>query len=72
MRKETVVYDRSISHAHSRVLGRRVVRQIHWRAMVIPVDWISAHRAARIDARCAVARERHIQKMQGRGGRCGL
>jgi hypothetical protein len=65
------VYDRSISPAQNRVLSRRVVRQIHWRSLVIPSDWSSAHRAARISARVDEARERAFRQLQGRG-RCGI
>ncbi len=70
------MYDRSIPHAHGRVLGARVlgrqlVREIHWRAQGIPADWPSAHRSARIAARVDAAREASFKRMYARG-RCGL
>ena len=65
------MYSRANSPVLSRVPGRQVVRQIHWRASAVRSDWISALLAARISARCAQARERNIRLMQGRSGRCG-
>jgi hypothetical protein len=66
------MYGRSNSPALSRVPTRQIVRRIHWDTVLIPREWISAHRGARIDARCAEARERHVRLMQARRRRWDL
>ncbi|WP_249012318.1 hypothetical protein [Conexibacter sp. DBS9H8] len=53
-----------------RSCGRQMVGPIHWRVNSPERDWVSAHRAARIQARCDAARARHLRYLQGRG-RCG-
>jgi hypothetical protein len=65
------MYSRSYSPARKRATARRIVRKIHWRAIHLPEDWFSAHRASQIEARIAETRDRAFIKQQELGRRCG-
>jgi hypothetical protein len=49
--------------------ARHKVGPPHRRALSPERDWISAHRAARIQARAEAARARHLRHLEGRGRR---
>jgi hypothetical protein len=49
-----------------------MVRGIHWRAIRVPATWFDAHRASRIEARVAEARDRAFVRQHEVGRRCGF